>query len=292
MRRTATLVVTTDAQSNGDAEGSSAGEPPSVTNSKGMDDRTLRALVTALAWLAVVLVVRFVLGRLFDRWERRRADRDAAAAARRRTTFSFLQRVLVALVAAVGVWSVLTIFPQTNEVARAVLASSAVLAVFAGLALNTPLGNLGSGVLVAFTQPLRLGDRVTVGEQTGFVEQINLIYTQLVTDDDRRIFVPNTQLTTTPIVNRTIKDPRRSVSAAIPVRLGCDIARARAVLEGAAEATAGLGDVRITVGEITDRLVWLTVAGFAPLTADVTAIGSELRERALAALAAGELLPA
>jgi small conductance mechanosensitive channel len=256
-----------------------------------MDDRTVRALVTAAAWIAVVIAARWLLLFVYGRWERRRADRDPAAAARRRTTFSFLQRVLVALVAAIGVWSVLSIFPQTSEVARAILASSAVLAVFAGLALNTPLGNLGSGVLVAFTQPLRLGDRVTVGEQTGFVEQINLIYTELVTDDDRRIFVPNTQLTTTAIVNRTIKDPRRSVSALLPIRLGCDVAKARAVLEDAAAGTPGIGDVRITVGEITDRLVWLTVAGFAPLTADVVAIGSDLRERSLTALAAAELLP-
>ena len=73
----------------------------------------------------------------------------------------------------IGVWSVLSIFPQTEEIAHALLASSAVLALFAGLALSTPLGNLGAGVLVAFTQPVRIGDRVTIGEQTGFVEQIN-----------------------------------------------------------------------------------------------------------------------
>jgi len=258
-------------------------------NSPGMDDRTLRAIVTALAWLGVVIVLRLVLAFLYDRWERRRADGDIAAAARRRTTVSFLQRILVALVVAIGAWSVLSIFPQTNEVARALLASSAVLAVFAGLALNTPLGNLGSGVLVAFTQPLRLGDRVTVGEQTGFVEQINLIYTELVTDDDRRIYVPNTQLTTTPIVNRTIKDPRRTVTALLPVRLGSDVGEARRIL--LESATDGVGDVRVTVSEITDRLVWLTVTGFAPLSADVPTLASELRERGLVALSGAGLLP-
>ena len=81
------------------------------------------------------------------------------------------------IVATIGAWSVLSIFPQTEEIARALLASSAVLAVVAGLALSTPLGNLGAGVLVAFTQPVRIGDRVTINDQTGFVEQINMIYT-------------------------------------------------------------------------------------------------------------------
>ena len=50
---------------------------------------------------------------------------------------------------------------------------------------------------------------ITVGGETGFVEEMALIYTTLVTDDARRIFIPNTQLTTSTIVNRTIKDPRR-----------------------------------------------------------------------------------
>jgi small conductance mechanosensitive channel len=255
-----------------------------------MDDRTLRAFVTAAAWTAVVIGTRIAIGWVYGRWEQRRAESDPAAAARRRTTFSFLQRVLVAIVAAIGVWSVLTIFPQTDEVARAVLASSAVLAVFAGLALNTPLGNLGAGVLVAFTQPLRLGDRVTVGDQTGFVEQINLIYTELVTDDDRRIFIPNTQLTTTAIVNRTIKDPRRTVTASLPIRLGADIVGARQVILEAS-ANDAIRDVRITVGEVTDRLVWLTATGFAPLNADVVTLQSDLKERSLVALGDRGLLP-
>jgi len=254
----------------------------------------VKAIVTALIWLVVVVVVRWVLHRAFATWERRHAETDPIAVARRRTTFSFLSRIVVALVVVIGAWNVLSIFPQTEQVARALLASSAVLALVAGLALNTPLGNLGSGVLVAFTQPLRLGDRVTIGDQTGFVEQINLIYTALVTDDDRRIFIPNTQLTTTPIVNRTIRDPRRTVTASVPVRLGAPLQQARSILFEAASSVPGAErlDVRVTVGDIGEKVVWLTATALAPLDADVGRIGSDLRERALAALGEAELLPA
>jgi small-conductance mechanosensitive channel len=258
-----------------------------------VDERTVRALVTALVWVVVVVLVRWALHRAFAAWERRHADADPGTIAARRTTFSFLVRIAVALIAVIGTWSVLSIYPQTSQVARALIASSAVLAVFAGLALNTPLGNLGSGVLVAFTQPLRLGDRVTIGEQTGFVEQINLIYTALVTDDDRRIFVPNTQLTTTPIINRTIRDPRRPVTASLPVRLGVPLERARSVVLEAARSLpdAGRLDFRVTVGDVGDRVVWLTATALAPLDADAARIASDLRELALAALGEAELLP-
>jgi len=258
-----------------------------------VDDRTLRTIVTAAIWVGVVLAVRFVIRRAYARYERRLAERDPAEAARRRTTFAFLQRLALAVVALIGTWSVLSIYPTTSEVARALLASSAVLAIFAGLALNTPLSNLGSGVLVAFTQPVRLGDRVTVGEHTGFVEAIELIYTTLVTDDERRIFIPNNQLTSSTVVNRTIRDPRRTVTVSLPVRLGAPIERARAVVLEAAQAVPGAAplDVRVTVGDVGEKVVWLTATGFASLDADVAGIASDVRERALTALASAELLP-
>lgn len=257
-----------------------------------MSDNTVRAIVTGAVWLAILILVRWLLHRAFNSWEKRHADTDPIALARRRTTFSFLSRIVVTIVAVIGTWSVLRIYPATEEIARALLASSAVLALIAGLALNVPLGNLGSGVLVAFTQPLRIGDRVTVGEQTGFVEEINLIYTTLMTDDDRRIYIPNTQLTTTPIVNRTIRDPRRAVTASLPLRLGAPIEQARAVVLGVIKEAPGVNEAYVTVGDVSDKVVWLTATAYASLDANVAAITSDVRERALGALAAADMLPA
>ncbi|MEP6893925.1 MAG: hypothetical protein ABI927_09115, partial [Gaiellaceae bacterium] len=124
--------------------------------------------------------------------------------------------------------------------------------------------------------------------------QINLIYTVLVTDDERRIFVPNTQLTTTPILNRTIRDPRRTVTASLPVRLGAPVEDARRVVLEAANGVAGAArlDIRVTVGEIGEKVVWLTATALAPLDADVLGIASEIRERALESLGHAGLLPA
>jgi small-conductance mechanosensitive channel len=166
-------------------------------------NRAVQALVLAGVWLLVVVAVRFGLHLAFARYERRLAERDPSVAARRRTTFGFLRRIAMALVVLVGLWSVLSVFPTTQEVARAFLASSAVLAVVAGVALSTPLGNLGSGVLLAFTQPVRLGDLITVGEHTGVVERISLSYTALVTDEGPHVFVPNQMMVSTALVNRT-----------------------------------------------------------------------------------------
>ena len=252
-----------------------------------MSDRTVEALITAGVGLVVVITVRFLLGRAFERYERRLSAKDPTLAARRRTTLGFLRRVIVAFVVALAVWKVLSLYPSTDQLVNALLASSAVLAIFVGLAFNTPLSNLGSGMLVAFAQPLRIGDRVTVGEQTGFVEEMDLLYTTLVTDDARRVFIPNSQLTATMIVNRTIRDPRRVVSASFPVRLGAPVDEARTTVLQAIDGLEGLhrGQGKVLVGDVSGGSVWLTATVSAPLDADVIQLGSDVREAALGALA-------
>ena len=251
-----------------------------------VSSRTVEAIVTGAIGLAVVIAVRWALGVAFNRYERRLGLRDPAEAARRRTTLGFLRRVIVAIVAAIAVWSVLSLYPQTDQIVNALLASSAVIALFVGIAFNTPLSNLGSGLLVAFAQPLRLGDRVTIGEHTGFVEEVDLLYTTLVTDEARRVFVPNTQLTTSTIVNRTIRDPRRVVSAEFPVRLGASVDEARQVVLRAVSRLEGVrhDETRVLVGDVKGGAVWLTATVSAPLDADVILLGSNLREEVLDAL--------
>ncbi|MDQ3122190.1 MAG: mechanosensitive ion channel family protein, partial [Actinomycetota bacterium] len=209
-------------------------------------------------------------------------------------TFSFLLRAAVAIVSLIGVWSVLSIFPATTEVARAFLASGAVLALVAGLALTTPLGNLGSGVLLAFTQPVRLGDRITVDEHTGIVEEISLSYTALATDEGRRIFVPNSTMVSTTLVNNSVADPRRLITVQLPVRIGASLSEARRVtIEAASRAQKGDElDVDVQIGEIAERTAWLNVVVFAPFGADVSKLASEIREQTLAALADAGFLPA
>jgi small-conductance mechanosensitive channel len=259
-----------------------------------VDSDALRALLTAGVWLVVIVLVRTALNSAFDRYERRLAESDPAVAARRRTTFGFLLRVVIALVVVIGVWSVLSIFPATQQVASAFLGSAAVLAVIAGLALSTPLGNLGSGILLAFTQPVRLGDRITVQDHSGIVDEISLSYTALTTDEGRRIFVPNTTMVSTIIVNRSVDDPRRLVTVDVPVRLGSSLGDARRIAMEAASKVPQ-GDelaIYVQIGDVTEKTAWLHVVAYAPFTADVSHVASEIREETVSALAAAELLPA
>jgi len=186
--------------------GESAGSRRRAPNISFVDteDRVAQALVLAGVWLVVIVGLRLALNVAFDRYERRLAERDPMVAARRRTTFSFLLRIVLAVVVLIGVWSVLSVFTVTQEVASAFLASGAVLALVAGVALSTPLGNLGSGILLSFAQPVRLGDRITIGDHTGVVRAITLSYTTLVTDEGPYVYVPNQKMVSEMLVNRSV----------------------------------------------------------------------------------------
>jgi small-conductance mechanosensitive channel len=256
---------------------------------------TVDAIVTGAVGVGLVLIARLGLRLAFHRYLRRAEGRRTPDdIARLRTRLAVLQRVIVALLFALVVWTVLNVIPATQDLGRALLASSAVLALVFGLAFSVPLGNLGAGFLLGVTQPVRLGDRTTVGDVTGTVVEITLIYTVLHTDDDKRIFIPNMQMVSSVVINRSVQDPRRTVTVRLPIGLGAPVDRARAVVGeavGGVDVPRGL-EVSVLLSEVGEKAAWLTVTAYAPPDTAVDRLAGELRERGLAALAREELLPA
>lgn len=65
------------------------------------------------------------------------------------------------------------------------------LAVGASFALQGPVSNYGAGVVLILTRPFKVGDTIRVVEQAGIVQEINLAYTVLYTEDGEQIVIPN-----------------------------------------------------------------------------------------------------
>src|ERR671937_864024 len=88
---------------------------------------------------------------------------------------------------------------------RVLRRSVATAVVVVGLASQRTIGNFVAGLLIAFTQPLRLGDRVEFEGDAGVVEEIGLTYTFIRADDDTRLVIPNERLASDTIRNATIR---------------------------------------------------------------------------------------
>src|SRR5919201_1328038 len=260
--------------------------------------KPLQAIILAAVWLAVIVGAQLVLRFFYARYEKKLERKDRRLAARRRTMFTVLSRAVIVALVLIGGWSVLSVFPATSAAAGGLFSSSAALALILGLALTTPLGNLGSGILLGLTQPVRLGDRITVSmdrgdEHTGVVEKIALAYTTLITDEGRKIFVPNLAMARNVVTNHSRGDRRRAVSMRLPVAIDAEIDDAcRIALESAraVERDEELElELDVNVTEVTETAIWIEIAGFAPANADVAGIATEIRKRALAGLAEEEL---
>ena len=199
-----------------------------------------------LAIIAVVLVAAGVLARITDRAIARR-ELNAAAA----TRYRVLRRTISTTIVVVGILSALLLIPQVRLLAGGVLASSAVIALVVGFASQRVLGNFVAGILIAFTQPLRIGDRVEVANRTGVVEEIALTYTFIRLDDGSRLVIPNDKLASDTIRNATILSRENVAEITVHVPLTQDLGALVELLRaetGADVAIAGLnGDAALTV---------------------------------------------
>ena len=107
--------------------------------------------------------------------------------------------------------------------AGGLLASSAVIGIVVGFASQRTLGNFVAGLLIAFTQPLRLGDDVVIDNTEGSVEEIGLIYTFVRTENGDRLVIPNEKLASDTIRNSTIRSREKVAEISLQVPLGQDL---------------------------------------------------------------------
>jgi len=83
-----------------------------------------------------------------------------------------LRRSLMTAIVAIGILSALLVIPQVRAVAGGLLASSAVLGIIIGFASQRTLGNFVAGLLIAFTQPVRLGDDVVIENEYRDIDRV------------------------------------------------------------------------------------------------------------------------
>ena len=207
---------------------------------------------TALAVVAAAVVVAKVVD---ARMARRALDPGAA------TRYRVLRRTISTSIIVIGVLSALLTIPAVQEVAAGVLASTAVIGLVIGLAAQRTLSNFVSGILIAIAQPLRLGDRVSVPEGSGVVEEIGLTYTFIRLDDGARLVIPNDKLASDTIRNSTIRSVETVAEIKVQVPLAQDVAAAVDALreetadyDGAQVLLSGLeGNATLTVRVPADR---------------------------------------
>ncbi len=197
---------------------------------------------------------------VLDRYFARRGHGLAAAVTRGHvspvldTRLRFIRRLVYATIVLIGVAIALSQFTGLSKLATSVLASGAIAAAIIGFAARQTLANVVAGIMLAITQPLRVGDWVTFEEEYGVVEDVRLNYTVLRTPGDVRVVIPNERLAAGILRNDTLGSERIALDVSIWLPPDADTERA---LEALSDETGS----EVTVAEITPDGVRLAIAG-------------------------------
>ncbi|WP_144109874.1 mechanosensitive ion channel family protein [Paraburkholderia sp. BCC1886] len=184
----------------------------------------LAQLLEVVWWLQGARLLTIVLDRtvLPQTWHKERLFQDVLGA-------------LLFLAAGVGAIACVLELPV-----RGLLATSGALAIVLGLAIQSTLNDVFSGVVLNATQPFTIGDWVTIGEVEGKVVESNWRATSLLNAQGNIVVIPNSVAARTNIVNANEPSHTHGISVVLPVKPSI---RPATVLQALTDAAASCAKV-------------------------------------------------
>ena len=158
--------------------------------------------VGRLLYAIVLLVVSLILVRLIMSLLRKVLGKTHLETGIRSFTLS-LAKVLLYFVA------VLIICTSLGIDVTSLLAVFSIAGLAASLAMQDTLSNLASGVLVLVSKPFKVGDFVECGANSGIVQKVSLVYTTVMTLDNRLVYIPNKDIASARVTNYSHEALRR-----------------------------------------------------------------------------------
>jgi small conductance mechanosensitive channel len=174
-------------------------------------------------WLVAlaIVVVAWLLAKIVSRLVQKAVGRTSTEG----HVDILLARGASALIILVGVMLALA---EIGMSFSAALTTLGLATVGIGFALQDILSNLFAGVILLVQHPFTIGDQIRSGEQEGFVENVRVRDTQILTYDGERVFIPNRTVFNTPIVNYS-STPYLRKDVRIGIKYAADIEEARRI---------------------------------------------------------------
>jgi small conductance mechanosensitive channel len=183
-----------------------------ITNVEALMPLIVSSALSALGAI-VILLIGLWLSSKGDAFAVRILGRTPQLDPMLRGFFGNLVRYLILIVTVLAVLSQFGI--QTTSLVAVLGAAS--LAV--GLALQGTLSNLAAGVMLLIFRPFRIGHKLQVGANIGTVQQLSLFWTELLTDDQIQVIIPNASVWGQPLRNYSVY-PALPFAGVARVRIG------------------------------------------------------------------------
>lgn len=177
----------------------------------------------SLIGAAIIVVVGFVVSNLVGKL----VVKGMRAKGIDPSIHSFIKTMVVFVLKAAVILSALS---TLNVDVNSFIAALGAAGITAGLGLQSSVSQFASGIQILINHPFKSGDYVDLGTVSGKVHEIKIMYTELITVDNKRVIVPNSHITSSNIINYNSESKRR-IDLVFGISYDADIAKAKAVIE-------------------------------------------------------------
>lgn len=146
------------------------------------------------------------------------------------TSYRVVRHTAVAAIYILGAGIVVNLIPSLEALSITLFASAGFAGIVLGLAAQSTLSNIISGISLAAFRPFRVGDLVTIRDEYGRITDITLRHTVVRTWDNRRLIIPNSVISEESIINWSIEDPTVNWPIDIGISYDSDIDKARNIM--------------------------------------------------------------
>lgn len=135
-----------------------------------------------------------------------------------------------------------------------------------GLSLQGALSNFAGGILILLLKPFKVGDYIVEDskQNEGVVTEINIIYTHLVTVDNKMVVIPNGVLANSSLTNVTREDTRM-LNLKVGISYTADLKKAKEVAQKTVDSNTLImkdKDIKIFVDDLGDSAVILGIRAY------------------------------
>lgn len=219
--------------------------------------RMLDAIITFIPTLILAIII-YVVGFFLNKLVLNLFAKGVEKSKMDQTVKTFLSSVIKIVITALVLIIVLTVLgiPMTSIITVLGTAGVAV-----GLALKDSLSNVAGGVILLINQTIKVGNYVEIGAHAGVVEEVTILYTKIVTVDNKDIFIPNGVVSTSAVVNYSSEEARR-VDLEFPISYDSDHQKAIQAIKGVASRHSLVlqdKEIFVRIGELGPNSVNITV---------------------------------
>lgn len=199
-----------------------------IIRSIGVEKLTSKLIefATTSGFKLIAVIVMIIVGlkaiKWLKKWIRTSPRLDKIDSSLRSFAVSFISVVLYAILF-ITTLMILGV-PATSFVAVLTTCAAAI-----GLALQGSLSNFAGGIMILLFKPFKIGDYIEAAGEAGVVSEISVVYTELLTLDNKRITIPNGTLTNSVIENYSSEELRR-VDLTFNTSYKCDVETVKSVI--------------------------------------------------------------